>query len=86
MSRTKKMRKRRDAKIFRNENDKNQRVFSLVLFVQNNNTRTQKEKKQTNKQKCCEKDRRNNNNDAQRRERKKTHLLKVIRVVVYASS
>ena len=51
MSRTKKMRKRRDAKIFRNENDKNQRVFSLVLFVQNNNTRTQKEKKQTNKQK-----------------------------------
>ena len=49
------MRKRRDAKIFRNENDKNQRVFSLVLFVQNNNTRTQKEKKQTNKQKMLRK-------------------------------
>ena len=49
------MRKRRDAKIFRNENDKNQRVFSLVLFVQNNNRRTQKEKKQTNKQKMLRK-------------------------------
>ena len=49
------MRKRRDAKIFRNENDKNQRVFSLVLFVQNNNTRTQKEKKQTNKKKMLRK-------------------------------
>ena len=49
------MRKRRDAKNFRNENDKNQRVFSLVLFVQNNNTRTQKEKKQTNKQKMLRK-------------------------------